>query len=85
MKVLVDGSVWIDHLRGMRTRETGIFDRLLACLDPKLRAYDEGTPPDLLICDLILCEALRGIPDARQHAAVKGDLAELRGGDDRRC
>jgi hypothetical protein len=45
MKVLVDGSVWIDHLRGVRTRETGIFDRLLASLAPELRLYDEATPP----------------------------------------
>jgi predicted nucleic acid-binding protein len=71
MKVLVDSSVWIDHLRGVRTRETGIFDRRLASLDPELRLYDAATPPDLLIGDLILCEVLRGISDARQHAAVK--------------
>jgi predicted nucleic acid-binding protein len=71
MKVLVDSSVWIDHLRGVRTRETGIFDRLLASLDPESGVDDEATPPDLLMGDLILCEVLRGIPDARQYAAVK--------------
>ena len=71
MKVLVDSSVWIDHLRGVRTRETEILDRLLASLDPELGLYDGEAPADLLIGDLILCEVLRGIPDAREHAAVK--------------
>lgn len=71
MKVLVDSSVWIDHLRGVRTRETEIIDRLLASLDPELGLYDGEAPADLLIGDLILCEVLRGIPDAREHAAVK--------------
>lgn len=71
MKVLVDSSVWIDHLRGVRTRETEILDRLLASLDPELGLYDAEAPADLLIGDLILCEVLRGIPDAREHAAVK--------------
>jgi predicted nucleic acid-binding protein len=66
--------VWIDHLRGVRTRETGIFDRLLASLDPEVRPSDEAPPPDLLMGDLILCEVLRGIPDAREHAAVKEAL-----------
>lgn len=71
MKVLVDSSVWIDHLRGVRTRETEILDRLLASLDPEVGLYDGEAPADLLIGDLILCEVLRGIPDAREHAAVK--------------
>lgn len=71
MKVLVDSSVWIDHLRGVRTRETEILDRLLASLDPELGLNDGEAPADLLIGDLILCEVLRGIPDAREHAAVK--------------
>lgn len=71
MKVLVDSSVWIDHLRGVRTRETEILDRLLVSLDPELGLYDGEAPADLLIGDLILCEVLRGIPDAREHAAVK--------------
>ena len=68
MKVLVDSSVWIDHLRGARTRETAIFDTLLALLDP---GKDEGAGPTLVVGDLILCEVLRGIPNARQHAAVR--------------
>lgn len=56
MKVLVDSSVWIDHLRGVRTRETEILDRLLASLDPELGLYDTEAPADLLIGDLILCK-----------------------------
>jgi predicted nucleic acid-binding protein len=71
MKVLIDGSVWIEHLRGARTRETGILDRLLASLDPELGLYDGAAPTDLLIGNLVLCEVLRGIPDAREHAVVK--------------
>jgi predicted nucleic acid-binding protein len=71
MKVLIDSSVWIDHLRGVRTRETGILDRLLASLDPEPNLYDGAAAADLMIGDLVLCEVLRGIPDAREHAAVK--------------
>lgn len=71
MKVLVDSSVWIDHLRGAHTRETGILGRLLASLDPESGPYDGEATADLLIGDLILCEVLRGIPDAREHAVVK--------------
>jgi hypothetical protein len=36
-----------------------------------LSLYDGEAPVDLLIGDLILCEVLRGIPDARERAAVK--------------
>jgi predicted nucleic acid-binding protein len=74
MKVLIDSSVWIDHLRGVRTRETRIFDTLLAGLDPELGLDDGEALADLLIGDLVLCEVLRGIPDPREHAAVKAVL-----------
>ena len=70
MMVLIDSSVWIDHLRGVHTRETAILGRLLASLDPEFHDHDEP-PADLLIGDLVLCEVLRGIPDPREHAAVK--------------
>jgi predicted nucleic acid-binding protein len=74
MRVLIDSSVWIDHLRGARTRETAILGILLAWLDPELeRGGHEGTA-NLFIGDLILCEVLRGIPDSREHAAVKDAL-----------
>ena len=71
MRVLVDSSVWIDHLRGARTRETDIFDALLAALDPEPEPDDRATTATLLVGDLILCEVLRGIPDPREHASVR--------------
>jgi predicted nucleic acid-binding protein len=74
MKVLIDSSVWIDHLRGARTRETTILDTLLAWLDPDAGHDDRESFPQLLVGDLVLCEVLRGISDAREHAAVKDVL-----------
>jgi predicted nucleic acid-binding protein len=74
MRVLIDSSVWIDHLRGARTRETTIFDTLLAWLDPDVEHGDREPSPQLLVGDLVLCEVLRGISDAREHAAVKDVL-----------
>jgi predicted nucleic acid-binding protein len=71
MKVLIDSSVWIDHLRGVRSRETALFARLLASLDQELNSDHGEAHADLLIGDLILCEVLRGIPDPREHAVVK--------------
>jgi predicted nucleic acid-binding protein len=69
--VLIDSSVWIDHLRGLRTRETAILGTLLDRLDPE-RAGGDGEPAvELLVGDLVLCEVLRGIPDPGEHAAVK--------------
>ena len=68
MKVLVDSSAWIDHLRGVRTRETAMFDALLALLEPE---RETPASPTLIVGDLILCEVLRGIPNPRQHTAVK--------------
>jgi hypothetical protein len=72
--VLVDSSVWIDHLRGVRTRETAILGTLLAWLDPQLEADDQEGAVELLVGDLILCEVLRGIPDPHEHAAVRHAL-----------
>jgi predicted nucleic acid-binding protein len=74
MSVLIDSSVWIDHLRGVRTRETAILGTLLSWLDPELQPGDRDAPANLLIGDLVLCEVLRGIPDPREHAAVKDVL-----------
>jgi predicted nucleic acid-binding protein len=74
MKVLIDSSVWIDHLRGVRSRETAILARLLASLDPESDCDHEGAHADLLIGDIILCEVLRGIADPREHAVVKDVL-----------
>ena len=71
MRVLVDSSVWIDHLRGARTRETAMFDALLASLDPEPEPDDRAASPALVVGDLVLCEVLRGIPEPREHAAVR--------------
>jgi predicted nucleic acid-binding protein len=74
MRVLIDSSVWIDHLRGVRTRETVILRTLLAWLDPELERGDPENTANLIVGDLILCEVLRGIPDPREHALVKNAL-----------
>jgi predicted nucleic acid-binding protein len=71
MRLLIDSSVWIDHLRGERTRETAILGTLLTRLDPELTRGDGEKAAELLVGDLILCEVLRGIADPREHAAVK--------------
>jgi len=73
-EVLIDSSVWIDHLRGVRTRETTILGRLLAWLDPELERSGRDATANLLIGDIILCEVLRGIADPGEHAAVKDVL-----------
>ena len=74
MRTLIDSSVWIDHLRGARTRETAILGTLLARLDPQLDRSNGESDAELLVGDLVLCEVLRGIPDPREHAAVKNVL-----------
>ncbi len=74
MRALIDSSVWIDHLRGVRTRETAILAALLARLDPELDRGDRAAAAHLLVGDLVLCEVLRGIPDPREHAAVREAL-----------
>ena len=74
MRLLIDSSVWIDHLRGERTRETAILGTLLARLDPELTRGGGEDAAELVVGDLILSEVLRGIPDPREHAAVKDVL-----------
>jgi predicted nucleic acid-binding protein len=74
VRVLVDSSVWIDHLRGARTRETAILGTLLAWLDPEVEHGDREAGAELLVADVVLCEVLRGIPDPHEYAAVKGTL-----------
>jgi len=72
MRVLVDSSVWIDHLRGVRTRETAILNSILERLDPASEYTDQAT--ELLVADLVLCEVLRGIPDPAEHTTVRDVL-----------
>ena len=73
MRVLIDSSVWIDYLRGVRMRETVMLGTLLASLDPEDSSDHEGTA-DLVVGDLILCEVLRGIAGQREHAVVRDVL-----------
>jgi hypothetical protein len=74
VRTLIDSSVWIDHLRGVRTRETAILAMLLARLDPELDRGDREAAADLLVGDFVLCEVLRGISDQREHAVVREAL-----------
>ena len=74
MNVLVDSSVWIDHLRGVRKRETVVLDILLEHRDPQFEHQEQEPAADLIVGDLVLCEVLRGIPDPREHATVKNIL-----------
>ncbi len=60
--VIVDTTVWIDYLRGLRNKETDYFDR-------ELGRQRFG------LTDLILCETLQGIGDENTFARV---LRELR-------
>jgi predicted nucleic acid-binding protein len=60
--VIVDTTVFVDYLRGLRNAETEYFDRELG----RLRFG---------LTDLILCEVLQGIRDERAFTRV---LRELR-------
>ena len=59
--ILVDTSVWIDHLRGLATAQT-----------IKLRTEMDGGP--LLVGDLVLCEVLRGVRSDAQARRVEASL-----------
>jgi predicted nucleic acid-binding protein len=59
--ILVDTSVWIDHLNDNRTDEVETLRRLV------------GFAP-LLIGDLILCEILQGLRSGREAAIVEQAL-----------
>ncbi len=59
--IVVDSSVWIDHLRGKST--------------PQVAKLHELVGQELLIVgDVILCEVLLGVPSEREAAAVERDL-----------
>jgi predicted nucleic acid-binding protein len=62
--VIVDTTVWIDYLRGLRNRETDYFDR-------ELGRQRFG------LTDLILCETLQGIGDEKSFARVLRDLRKF--------
>jgi predicted nucleic acid-binding protein len=60
--VIIDTTVWIDYLRGLRNEQTDYFDRELGrqCFG---------------LTDLILCETLQGIGEEKAFARA---LRELR-------
>jgi len=60
--VIIDTTVWIDYLYGLRNKETDYFDR-------ELSRQRFG------LTDLILCETLQGIRDENAFTRV---LRELR-------
>jgi hypothetical protein len=62
--VIVDTTVWVDYLRGTPTRQT---DWLHAALSRER----------LGITDLILCEVLQGIPDAKDYRRTRRQLLKL--------
>jgi predicted nucleic acid-binding protein len=74
MNVLVDSSVWIDHLRGVSSRETVVLDILLEHRDPRSEHQEQEPAADLIVGDLVLCEVLRGIPNPGDYAAVRDVL-----------
>ncbi|MBI3734638.1 MAG: PIN domain nuclease [Chloroflexi bacterium] len=59
--VIVDTTVWIDYLRDAKTPAT-------AWLEIEMDRQRLG------LTDLILCEVLQGVRDARQFAAVRDNL-----------
>jgi len=62
--IVVDSSVWIDHLRGTTTSQVA-----------KLRAL-VGVEP-LVVGDVILCEVLLGVPSEREAKAVERALRQF--------
>jgi predicted nucleic acid-binding protein len=83
IRVFVDSSVWIDHLRGIATPGAMELILLLDALDP-----DTGTrePNEIIVGDLVLLEVLRGIDDDGEYLATRRALtafeqAEIGGTD----
>jgi predicted nucleic acid-binding protein len=59
--VIVDTTVWIDYLGGIRNAETAWLDREMP-LQP------------LGLTDMILCEVLQGIREAREFQQIRDQL-----------
>lgn len=59
--VVVDTTVWIDYIRGLRNPEADYLDR-------------EMGRERFALTDVILCEVLQGIQDERAFARVLGEL-----------
>ncbi len=64
VEVLVDSSVWIDHLRGTLTLQVKWL---------RARLVDGGA--EILLADLVLYEVLRGVPTDAQARKVSNALA----------
>jgi predicted nucleic acid-binding protein len=62
--VIVDTTVWVDYLRGVRNDETDWLSR-------------ELDRQRLGLTDLILCEVLQGIRDNASFARVQRELRKL--------
>ncbi len=62
--VIIDTTVWIDYLRGIRNGESEWLDR----------ALDRQR---LGLTDLIFCEVLQGIPDNRAFIHVQRELQKF--------
>jgi predicted nucleic acid-binding protein len=61
---VADTSVWVDFLRGTPSPEAELLDRLL----PVRR---------IIVGDLVLCEVLQGVADARQARRTEALLREF--------
>src|SRR6267142_6755141 len=64
--VIIDTTVWIDYLRGLRNEETDSFDR-------ELGRQRFG------LSDLILCETLQGIGDDKAFTRVLHESRKFEG------
>lgn len=73
-RVFVDSSAWVDHLRGVDSRETRLLRSLLRRLDPLAASGSAEPPVDVLVGDVVLLEVLRGIDDDRQRRRVRETL-----------
>jgi predicted nucleic acid-binding protein len=62
--VIVDTTVWIDYLRGIRNSETTWFD-------------DELSRQRFGLTDLILCEVLQGVRDEKAFSRVRRGLRKF--------
>ena len=72
-RLFVDSSVWIDHLRGVDSRETRLLRGMLRRLDPMI-AEEGDDQTTIVVGDLVLVEVLRGIESDGQRRRVRDAL-----------
>jgi len=63
--IVVDTSVWVDHLRDIPSPEARLLDAL----------FDREP---IVVGDLILCEVLNGVPDEAAALRTESMLREFR-------